>query len=213
MVATYDGVITREQFESAPTYAEYIATIKQNRAKFDASYAGTTIAAPLAERLRALAAKPNGPAKLLVIGEDWCPDVFRGMPVAQRIAEAAGIEMRVLPRDEHLDLAEHFKKDGEFLSIPVLIFLTRDFHHIAHLIERPARANDEMHDALSPVFGPSGTRQLTEKLGRPPTEAEKEAAKAEAAQRYEALQNGPIWARWRDYTVAEVVEMLEAAVS
>lgn len=212
MVATYDGMITRERFEGAPNYTEYIATIQQNRAKFDASYAGTTIAAPLAARLRALAAKPNGPAKLLVIGEDWCPDVFRGMPVAQRIAEAAGIEMRVLARDQNLDVAEHFKKDGEFLSIPVLIFLTADYHHIAHFIERPARANAEMQEALSPVFGPSGTRQLTEKLGRAPTEAEKEAARAEAAQRYEAFQQGPIWARWRDYTVEEVVEMLEAAV-
>jgi thiol-disulfide isomerase/thioredoxin len=211
MVATYDGVITRERFEGAPTYAEYIASIKQNRAKFDASYAGTSVAAPLAERLRALAAKPNGPAKLLVIGEDWCPDVYRGMPVAQRIAEAAGIEMRVLARDENLDIAEHFKKDGEFLSIPVLIFLTRDYGYIAHFIERPVRANEEMHDALSPVFGPSGTRQLTEKLGRPPTEAEKEEARAEAARRYDEFQNGPTWARWRDYTVEEVVALLEAA--
>jgi thiol-disulfide isomerase/thioredoxin len=211
MVAAQDGVITRELFEGAQTYAEYIASIAQNRAKFDASYAGTAVPESLAQRLRTLVARPDGPAKLLVIGEDWCPDVYRGMPVAQRIAEAAGIEMRVLPRDQHLDIAEHFKKDGEFLSIPVLIFLTRDFKHIAHFIERPARANAEMHDALSPVFGPSGTRQLTEKLGRALTDEEKESARIDAARRYDEFQNGPTWANWRDYTVQEVVELLEAA--
>lgn len=211
MVATQDGAVTREQFEGAQSYAEYVASIEQNRAKFDANYAGTKVAEPLAQRLQALVARPDGPAKLLVIGEDWCPDVYRGMPVAQRIAEAAGMEMRVLPRDQHLDIAEHFKKDGEFLSIPVLIFLSRDFKHIAHFIERPARANAEMHDALSPVFGPSGTRQLTEKLGHAPTDAEKETARAEAARRYDEFQSGPTWANWRDYTVEEVTELLEAA--
>lgn len=213
MVATHDGAITAERFAAAPTYEQYLAGITQNREKFAANYAATSVPEALAARLRVLVARPDGPANLLVLGEDWCPDVFRGMPVAKRIAEAAGMEMRVLPRDQNLDVAERFKKDGEFLSIPVLIFLTRDFRHIAHLVERPARANAEMHEALSPIFGPSGTRQLTEQLGRAPTDVEKEAAKAQTAQRYEQFQaSSPYWARWREYTVEDVVGLLEDAL-
>lgn len=70
-----------------------------------------------------------------------------------------------------------------------------------------------MREALSPVFGPSGDRQLTERLGRPPTPEEKAAARVEAQRRYDEFQNSsPHWARWREYTVEEVVELLEQAL-
>ncbi len=204
--------VTAERFAGAKTYEEYVAGIKQNQEKFADNFAKATVPNKLAERLRRIAARDGGPARLLVIGEDWCPDVYRGMPVAKKIADAAGIEMRVLARDENPDTIVPFRKDGEFDSIPVLVFYSRDHRYIAHFVERPRRANDEMREALSPVFGPSGTRQLTEQLGREPTEAEKTAARADAAQRYEEFQSSsPYWARWRDYTVQEVVELLEAA--
>ena len=53
---------------------------------------------------------------------------------------------------------------------PFYVFLDEDYRVIMHWIERPKLANDQMREALSPVFGPSGTRQLTEKLGREPTD-------------------------------------------
>jgi hypothetical protein len=149
---------------------------------------------------------------VLVIGEDWCPDVFRGMPVMQRIAQTAGMELRVLERDQHLDVMEHFRAGGEFDSIPVFVFFTRDGRYLCHWIERPARANDEMREAMSPIFGPSGTRALTEKYGRAPTEEERAVAKAETQRAYEEFQrSSPYWARWRDYTVEDVLELLERA--
>jgi hypothetical protein len=149
----------------------------------------------------------------LVIGEDWCPDVYRGIPVAKRIADAAGLELRILERDQHLDVMEHFK-NGDFLSIPVYVFLADDYKVIATFIERPRKANEQMREALSPVFGPSGTRQLTEKLGREPTGEEKEAAQREAQQRYDEFQrSSPFWAGWRDAAIVEVLETLEAALA
>lgn len=202
--------ISPEMFAGAKTYEEYIGTITRNQAKFADNLAKTEIPDDLAARYRALVARADGPAKVLVIGEDWCPDVFRGMPVMQRIAAAAGMEMRVLERDQHMDVMQHFRAGGEFDSIPVFVFFTRDHRYLAHWIERPAQANAEMREALSPIFGPSGQRQLTERLGREPTEEERTAAKAEAARIYDDFQNNsPIWARWRDYTVREVLELLE----
>ena len=204
--------VPAERFGAAKTYEEYIAGVEQNRQKFADNLAHASVPPDYARRLRALAARPDGPAKLLVIGEDWCPDVYRGMPVAKKIADAAGMEMRVLERDRHMDLMPPFRKDGEFDSIPVYVFFTRDHRYIAHWVERPRKANDEMREALSPVFGPSGTRQLTERLGREPTEAEKTEARAEAARRYDEFQErSPYWARWREYTVEEVTELLETA--
>lgn len=202
--------VSPETFAGAKTYEQYIATITHNEGKFADNLAKTTIADDLAARFRAVVARPDGPAKVLVIGEDWCPDVFRGMPVMQRIAETAGIEMRVLERDQHMDVMQHYRAGGEFDSIPVFVFFTRDHRYLGHWIERPTQANAEMREALSPIFGPSGQRQLTERLGREPTEEERAAAKAETARAYDDFQNNsPIWARWRDYTVQEVLELLE----
>lgn len=210
----YQDAVSRERFDAAKTYEQYRAGIKSNLEKFDDNFAKTGISAEQAQRLRGLATRTGGPARLLVIGEDWCPDVYRGMPVAKRIADAAGFEMRVLERDQNLDAAEHFKLGGEFLSIPVYVFYTKDHEYLAHWIERPRLANEQMREALSPIFGPSGTRQLTEKLGRPPTDEEKTAAIAERERNYDAFQrSSPYWAGWRDATVDEVIALLEEALA
>ena len=209
MKAGRDLVVSSERFAAAKTYDEYIASIAANKDKFADNFAKATVPEGLAERLKTMVARSGGPRKLLVIGEDWCPDVYRGLPVAKKIADAAGMEFRVLERDQHLDVMEPFKS-GEFLSIPVLVFLNSDNEVIAHWIERPALANDQMREALSPIFGPSGTQQLTEKLGRSPYPGEKQAAVAERERKYLDFQrSSPYWAGWRDATVVEVVELLE----
>ncbi len=208
--AGYATQIPEERWQAAKTYEQYIASITVNQAKFADNLAKTSVPDELAERLRARSAQAGGPRRLLVIGEDWCPDVYRGLPVAARIAAAAGWELRVLERDQHMDVMDVFK-NGEFLSIPVYVFLTEDNRPLATWIERPKLANDQMREALSPVFGPSGQRQLMEKLGREPTEEEKAAARAEAQARYDAFQaTSPYWAGWRDATIREVVELLGA---
>lgn len=205
-------VVARDRYAAAKTYDEYVASIKVNQAKFADNLAKTVVPDDLAARYRALVARPNGPKRLLVFGEDWCPDVYRGIPVAKHIADAAGIELRILERDQHLDAFAPFK-NGEFDSIPVYVFLDSDNRAITHWIERPKKANEQMREALSPIFGPSGTRQLTEKLGREPTEEEKNAARVEAQQRYDEFQAGsPYWAGWREAAIIEVLEQLEGAL-
>ena len=205
------GAVSPERFAAAKSYEEYIASIGRNREKFADNLEKTVVTDEQAVRYRALVARPDGPAKVLVIGEDWCPDVFRGMPVMKRIADVAGMEMRVLERDQHMDVMQHYRAGGEFDSIPVFVFFTRDHRYLAHWIERPARANAEMREAMSPIFGPSGVRQLTQRFGREPTEEERAAAKAETARMYDEFQRtSPVWARWREYTVQEVLELLES---
>jgi hypothetical protein len=46
-----------------------------------------------------LAAQPGGPAKLLVISEDWSSDCRRDVPYLARLAEAGGLELRIFTRD------------------------------------------------------------------------------------------------------------------
>lgn len=198
MVQQKESVVTPERFASGMRYEEYVASIERNAKRFGDNYAGTTVSAADAAALRDLVARPNGPAKVLVLGEDWCPDVFRGMPVFARIAEAAGMEMRVFPRDQHKDIMKEFLAGGEFESIPVAVFYTRDHRYLGHWIERPALANQQMHD-LAPMYA---------RLRKTDASDEERAA---AKQEYIDFQNGPIWGGWRQETIKEVIRLLDEA--
>ena len=195
-----ESVVTPERYAKGMTYTEYFASIERNQKRFEENYAGTQIAAADIAAFKALMAKPNGPAKMMVIGEDWCPDVFRGMPVFAKLAEATGIDMRVFKRDENKDIIGEFLKDGEHESIPVTVFYTKDHHYIAHFIERPVLANEEMRTLLVPMY------QRLRKAD--PNAEEKDAIKQE----YIAFQNGPVWSNWRDETVRECIRLIEAKV-
>jgi thiol-disulfide isomerase/thioredoxin len=201
MVQSAESVVTPERYTKGMTYRQYLASIERNQKRFEENYAGTEIAAADIAAFKALMAKPGGPAKMMIVGEDWCPDVFRGMPVFARLAEATGIDMRIFKRDENKDIIGEFLKDGEHESIPVAVFYTEDHRYITHFIERPQLAYEEMRTLLVPMY------QRLRKAD--PTPEEKEAIKQE----YIAFQNGPVWSNWRDETVRECIRLIEAKVS
>ena len=145
-MASETSVVTPERFQKGFTYQDYIGQIKVNKARFDGFYENFKVTPDDAAALKQLAAKPNGPAKMLVLGEDWCGDVIRGMPVLARICESAGLEMSIFPRDENHDIMNEFLKNGEYISIPVSVFYTADHRYICHWIERPEIAEREMHE-------------------------------------------------------------------
>ena len=188
MTQQKESVVTSERFDSGLTWAEYSERIQRNKEKFDYNYAETSVSADDAAALKALASKDGGPAKMLVLGEDWCPDVFRGLPVLTRIAEAAGMEERIFPRDENLDIMGEFLKEGEHQSIPTAVFYTKDHRYIAHWIERPAKANAEIPEMM----------KLFEGKERP-----------EARKLYDEFQHGEVWASWRSETIREIRALLE----
>ena len=145
-MASETSVVTPERFQKGFSYSEYIGQIKVNKARFDGFYENFQVTPEDTQALKDLAGKPNGPVKMLVLGEDWCGDVIRGMPVLARICEAAGLEMRIFPRDENHDIMNEFLKNGEWMSIPVAVFYTKDHDYICHWIERPESAELEMKE-------------------------------------------------------------------
>ncbi|MSQ41127.1 MAG: thioredoxin family protein [Dehalococcoidia bacterium] len=145
------SVVTPERFVSGLTYKEYIAQIKVNIDRFEDNLKTAHVSPEDTAFLRKVSKLPNGPTKMLVLGEDWCPDVYRGMPILHRIAEAGGMEMRIFPRDQHLDIMNEFLKEGQFLSIPTAVFYTKDHRYILHWIERPEAVNRERPELLAAV--------------------------------------------------------------
>ncbi|HUF53952.1 MAG TPA: thioredoxin family protein [Dehalococcoidia bacterium] len=193
MTQAQESVVTRERFDAGMDWKTYLAQIQRNIPKFEFNYNETTVPAEAAARLKSLAEKDNGPKRVLVLGEDWCPDVFRGLPVFVRMAEAGGWDLRIFPRDDNLDIMNEFLNQGEHQSIPTAVFYTGDHEYIAHWIERPQKAEDEMGEY----------RSLFEGLDR-------EKDHQEMRRRNDEFQTGPTWASWRDATIDEVTALLEA---
>lgn len=207
-----DNPITLDRVAKGKTWQQYIESGIRNRELFEDNYKGLTITPEQAARLKAVASKPGGPQRLVVIGEDWCPDVYRGTGVAQRMAEAMEIDFRFFERDQNKDLIQPYLKDGEFESIPVFVFFDKDQKEICHFIERPAKANAELHQTRD-VLGDTSPEGIARKLGHEPNEEEIAAARAEARQKYMDWQKGATWASWRVATVDELLEKLESQVS
>lgn len=145
-MARETSVVTPERFSQGFDYPSYMDQIKVNKARFEGYYDDFKMSAEDAALFKELALRPDGPAKMMVIGEDWCGDVIRGLPVLARIAEAAGIPISIFPRDSHTDIMDEYLKEGKYMSIPVVVFYTADHEYICHWIERPEVAVVEQRE-------------------------------------------------------------------
>jgi len=212
MTQATDSAITMERFGKGKTFREYLESGIRNRNLFEDNYNGLAISPEQEEALRELAGRPGGPHHMVVIGEDWCPDVYRGAGVAQRMAEAMGIELRYFERDQNKDMMAGHLKGGEFESIPVIIFYDRDHREIAHFIERPQLANEQIHQTRE-VLGDVSPEGIARKLGHQPSEEEIAAARAESRARYMEWQKGETWAGWRVATVDEITDLLRGKLA
>ncbi len=82
----------------------------------------------------------------IVILESWCADGAQAIPVINKIAEASeNIELKIILRDENLDLMSFFLTNGS-LSIPKLIILDEDLEVMAHWGPRPKVAAELVRD-------------------------------------------------------------------
>ena len=109
MTQQRESVVTPDRFASGMTWQAYLASIQRNRDKFQYNHDETALSDDDVSAFRQLVARPDGATRVLALAEDWCPDVLRGLPVLARIAEAAGQEMRIFPRDQNLDIMKDRK--------------------------------------------------------------------------------------------------------
>jgi Thioredoxin len=159
---TYTGSpenLAREGFGSYYPDGGVIGTTRRDNSEvFRERYARARLADYQVRAITWLAAQPNGPAKMLVVSEDWSSDCRRDVPMLARLAEAGGLEMRIFNRDGKKILGKrrpdpaaypdgnhdimleflNVKNGGEWASVPVAVFYTSDFHELHRYIEYPA---------------------------------------------------------------------------
>ena len=199
MATQTESVVTPERFQQGISWKEWMEQIDRNQDKFKDNYEGISRSLNKDDvaAIKTLMTRPNGPAKCLALGEPWCPDVFRGMPVIARLCEETGLELKIFFRDQNLDIMNEFLYKGEFQSIPTLVFYTKDHQYIGHWMEKAKKVRDEAH-LMQEITGKMRNPDLT------PEERQK------YMEEYAAFQSGPIWGGWRDAQVTEIRELLEA---
>lgn len=186
---------------------------KDNSAVFRERYAKARLTEQQAAAITWLAAQPGGPAKILVISEDWSSDCRRDLPMLQRLAEAGGLEMRIFNRDgakilgtrrpdpaahpdaNHDLMVDFLKKTdtGEWASVPVVVIYDKEFNELHRYIEFPAIYHK---DAIRGRYG-------TARAG----EAEA-ATKDRALKDFVALQASPFFDVWASAAIDEILSAL-----
>lgn len=133
--------ITRERFEQGMTVEQYKRQMTRNRELFEANEARATVRPEDVAFFNSLPQSIN----TLVITEDWCGDALANVPVLAKLAEQTGkLTLRLFLRDQNLDLADQYLKEGKYRSVPVFVFFDQEMHELGHFIERPAQATAEM---------------------------------------------------------------------
>lgn len=119
--ADADGL--RARYAGAPTLGEFLPTAVQNPELWSATARLAKVPDELVARVAAL----GGRFHLLVLSEDWCGDAVNSVPYVARLAELApNLDLRVLPRDENLDLMDAHLTDTS-RSIPVVLVYDDEF--------------------------------------------------------------------------------------
>ena len=232
------SVVTAERFAKGRTFEEYVKYVgtpenlareafgsyfpdggakgaprKDNSAVFRERYARARLSDDQAEAIKWLAAQPGGPAKILVISEDWSSDCRRDLPYLARLAEAGGLELRVFNRDgqkvlgtrrpdptvapdANYDMMLEFlnKKDGaEWASVPVVVVYTKDFQELHRYIEYPAIYHKDRIRGHQQAARPGETA---------------EQARDRGMRAFAAMQASPFFDLWAHAGIEEILSAL-----
>ena len=121
-----DGTTTGPQ---KPAYVEYTKLSAARMRRWEKTYK------PAQSTLDNIASRTEDNEKWLVFSETWCGDAAHNLPFISKWAEHAGVDLRIILRDENTELMDEFLTNGG-RSIPKLVRLNENFEVLGsfHLI-------------------------------------------------------------------------------
>ena len=126
----------RDRYEAALPFPAYLDTVRKNEDLWRGVHRRVRLPAELVAEARAI----PGSWRLLALSEDWCGDAVNILPVVSRLAdELSDVQLRVLARDENLDIMDAHLTNGRSRSIPVVILYDEDFRERAWWGPRPSK--------------------------------------------------------------------------
>lgn len=130
----------KNDFERATPFLRYLEEVVKNHALWNGLYDRARVPEDLVEAAVEAADEAGGSFRLLALSEDWCGDAVNALPFVARWAEAVpGMELRVLARDENLELMDAHLTDGRSRSIPVVMVLDPEGEEVGWWGPRPLK--------------------------------------------------------------------------
>ncbi len=132
MATTEKPALTKERFLAATTFDEYVQRMKVNKEQ-------------MLQHVEEVQVPPEdlawwrsqGKLNVFVLTYDGCGDALYNIPVFAKIAkQCPNIDLRVVQRDENLDIMDQHLNQGIYRSVPCFIFLDENYQEIANLKER-----------------------------------------------------------------------------
>jgi len=112
-------------FERGITKEQYIDSLEYHRDNFLKIYENFQV--PEEDKAK-LQEKNN--LRCIVLAEVWCGHCMMDVPILLKLTETAGIPVRILPRDSHLELMDQYLTNGK-RYIPIVIFIDEDGNEVA----------------------------------------------------------------------------------
>jgi hypothetical protein len=126
-------VITKARYCDGETFAEFLTRPIKDHELWVALYKRVTIPIEISARVEAL----GGHWHLLVLSEDWCGDSVNIVPIVAKLTESvSNMDMRILVRDENLDIMDTHLT-GTSRSIPIVILLNQKYQECGWWGPRP----------------------------------------------------------------------------
>jgi len=224
------SVVTPARFASGMTFPQYLSYVgtadnlkregsggsqrPDNSTVMRAWYEDSHLTDTQTAAWKWLAAQPGGPAKILVLSEDWSSDCRRDVPMLARVAEGTGMDLRIFNRDgqtfgktdsplsepgrsPNADIMAEFMNERggkRYQSIPVVVFYDKDLKYLYHYVEFPAIYHKD--------------RVVTEKIRAPrPGETPQQTADR-AGKEFGAFQKAPFFRMWAGAGIDEMASAL-----
>jgi hypothetical protein len=111
----------------------FLERLTANREQWLRNWSSAEAPQDLSRRLR----QSGTVIRLLIVAEDWCPDSVNTVPYIVKLAEAAGVETKLVNRAEGASLMDRYRAfDGR--RVTPLVVIVRDGLAIGAWVERPA---------------------------------------------------------------------------
>ncbi|KKK34179.1 thioredoxin [Salinicoccus sediminis] len=121
----------------------------------------------------------NKNLRAIVITEDWCGDAMMNTPVLLHLAKKSHMEVRMLLRDDNLELMDQYLTNGKSRSIPIIIFIDQNGEEVTHWGPRSGFVQEEVDAIMSglpdkeaPGYKDKFTKKISTLTARFSTEAE-----------------------------------------
>jgi hypothetical protein len=106
--------------------------------------------------LKNLVKQINKPQLWMVITEDWCGDSAQNLPYIYEISKLSeNIKLRIIKRDENLDIMEFYLTNGKARSIPKLVVFDESGNELFQWGPRPEEGQKLVSDLKAQGFDKS----------------------------------------------------------